>query len=224
MKKKSRIIISAITVLTIALSINLTCFAATDSQVQAPSSNSSSTYITDRATLDQYVSDHGMQIPEGKTLESLKITVVNDPTLVANANTMAVQPESTNGLVTLENNVFSHYAYYGDQPFVVDQCYGPLATGPKITLTTSETAGYDGSLGVTAADITASFGVNFSTSWNLSREIQFDPVPAGKVLQYSAFVNYSVYNYDVIFGGGTLLGTGSYWVPIGIVITQVLLG
>jgi len=215
--------------LSLMLVLSCSAFATGDSTNQAPSTTSTTTYITDREALNQYIIDHNVVIPEGKSLESVKVTVTNDPDLINQANTSyqsnmsARQGLLAKGVITLDNRVYKGTRYYSDQPYLSDTIQGPMSTGPKIQFDTSTTAGFNGSCGVTSSMITASFGVNFSKTITVTRTYQFNPIPVGKYLRYSAFVNYAVYDFTV-YSDQIKQGTSTYWTPVGIVVTQELIG
>lgn len=217
--------LSIIIALTICFSLIGSASALDNSANQAPGTSGSTTYINDPEALDQYVLDNGIEIPEGKTIKSVKITVLNDPALLKKASDIPFQTQSplSAAALTLSNRVYAGNFYYNDQPFLSDSIEGPMATGPNLKFEHKTTAGFSGELGVEASVITASFGVNFSEEITVTRTYQFDPIPAGDWLIYSAYVNYAVYRFDV-YSGSTYLGTSSYWTPVGIVITQEIIG
>lgn len=177
--------------------------------------------------------------------ENTRIIVLNDPVLMKEADEAAnryaksleEQLNNLNGnsdfkvIVESENNskssliltglVLEGQFYYGDNPYLVDTIYGPMSTGPKITFYNESKSQYNGEFGVEAWMITAKFGVNFSTVHSLTRDLQFDPIPAGKRLTYKAYTNYNKYKFYV-YNGSAYYGISRYWTPVGIVVHQNL--
>lgn len=154
------------------------------------------------------------------------VIVLNDPILLAQADAVVasvVNEAATRGVfVTLTNRTLRGQYYYLDEPFLVDSVEGPMSEGPRITFTTEATVGANLNLGVTEANIEASFGVNFERIYTLERVYQFDPIPNGKWLTYKAYTNYNVYDFEV-HTLGVYVGTSSYWVPVGIVVEHDLI-
>lgn len=163
-------------------------------------------------------------MPTTMTVED-NVLVLNDPALLAKADTVvesAVNNAAARGLfITLKNRTLRGQYFYGDVPFLVDSVEGPMATGPKITFKTEATIGANLNLGVSESNIEASFGVSFKEVYSLERVYQFDPIPNGKWLNYKAYTNYSVYDFEV-YDFGNYVGTSSYWVPVGIVVEHNL--
>lgn len=153
------------------------------------------------------------------------VLILNDPALLEKADTVmdsAVNNAAQRGLfITLKNRELTGQFYYGDSPFLVDSVEGPMAEGPRITFTTTSKIGANLDLGVSEANIEASFGVNFEESYSLERAYQFDPIPNGKWLTYKAYTNYNVYDFEV-YNMGEYVGISSYWVPVGIVVEHDL--
>jgi len=161
-----------------------------------------------------------VETPETSS-DANELLVLNDQELLAQAETVVeslVEEAATRGLfITLSNRKLMGQFYYGDSPFLVDSVKGPMATGPKVTFTTSSKIGANLDLGVSKSNIEASFGVDFEKSYELERVYQFDPIPSGKWLTYKAYTNYNKYQFDVYLLG-TYQGQSRYWVPIGIVV------
>lgn len=166
--------------------------------------------------------------PDMPSIVSENIIVINDPELVAQAENpivpSSIDPDPVDGRsgYVLKNRTLLGQYYYGDQPFLADKVKGPMDEGPELEISTKATAGYNIGFGLSSSLISSTFGVNFSYEYSLTRIFKFNSIPAGRTLEYRAFVNYSVYQYD-IYSGGVKQGTGKYWVPVGIVIDQNLI-
>lgn len=160
------------------------------------------------------------QAPNVKTVESENVTVLNDPALIAKNEELPDAVPALFGL-TLKNRVRVGEGYYMDEPFLVDNIQGPMQTGPEIEFESKSTAGFNGECGVSKGDIKAAFGVNFSHEETVTRTYKFDPIPAGKRLVYEAYVNYTIYEFEV-YSGSIYLGKSQYWVPVGIVVRHHL--
>ena len=127
--------------------------------------------------------------------------------------------------IELKNSELRGQYYYGDTPFLVDSIEGPMSVGPVIEFEDSVSGGVNTSAGVSvgvdSSNVEASFGVDVSATKTVTKTYTFDPIPSGKWLTYEAYVNYSVYDYD-IYLWGEYKGTGAYWIPVGIVVKQDL--
>lgn len=153
------------------------------------------------------------------------LIILNDSELLAKADTAVeamVGEAATYGFfISLKNRQLRGQYYYGDVPFLVDSVKGPMAVGPKITFKTKTTANAKLDFGITKDEIKAHFGVSFTKEEELERVYQFDPIPVGKYLTYKAYVNYSVYDFEV-YSLGIYQGMSCYWVPVGIVVEHNL--
>ena len=166
--------------------------------------------------------------PETNPQRNDNVVVLNDPELLqmfeSTGALLSTDPDPEPGPnphqpeITLTNRVLVGERYYGDQPFIVDSLQGPLVK-PSFELVTSSTCGWNADVSISKSLISATFGVNFSKEYSLKRTITFGDVAAGETLIYRAYVNYCVYQYDILTDG-VKTGTGRYWTPVGIVVTQ----
>ncbi|WP_413828543.1 hypothetical protein [Methanobrevibacter sp. UBA46] len=160
--------------------------------------------------------------PKESSIASENTIILNDSALIEKSEKMfpdSVKPEAIG--VTLKNKKLVGQFYYGDNPFLVDSVKGPMATGPKIVFEETASGGVNSEYGVGAGDIETSFGIDINYEETVTRTYQFDPIPKNKFLTYMAYVNYSVYEFD-IYSWGSYVGEGTYWIPVGIVIEHDL--
>jgi hypothetical protein len=177
--------------------------------------SASSKVITDSDELQQIVVDDNLDVPKGYTLVKVEVTVVN-----SNSNTI-------NNTNSLKNNVLDSTGIsitsikdipdvYFVNDYVSNWYYGPCTISEEFSQERSVSK--EASVGISNDIVEAKYGVTIGKK--ITNTSTFNAaVSAGNKLNVQIFTNYHQY-YFSIKSGSQQIGTGSIYVPMGLIIKQ----